>query len=401
VARTRGDAVPVPAGALWRLCGWLALPYAASVLALSGAGIQATPPWRIVLPVAAVALPYAYCLARLVFGIGGLFLRRPVRFRLPAGVLPVGVLLGSLCLVLLPPLGDRLGIVLLSFYALLAVDARRLPAGYVRALAAALCAIGIGLATVCNINYLLAPVVSGALKDPALMRLDLALYEWALGQPVSYRALFPLVRSPLAFRVLETAYQALFAEFVLVVLVLLRQRRDPTPFLRTVFLGYFAAAVAFAAYPAVGPCIHYPESFGTAFRSTATRHLMERLAAEFAAAAAREPGTGFAYFIAIPSLHAALATICQRYLAAAPLFFWTFAPVNGTVLASTVLLGHHYLIDVPCGVLLALGAIWAVERVPEIRGRLRHTGRTTSEVSELRLPLPPAVSLTPLGRTGS
>jgi hypothetical protein len=356
VARTREEAVRVPAGQLWRLCGWLAIPYGASVLALSGAGMRPTPPWQILLPFAGVALPYAYCLARALRGIDGVLPPRP-RLRLVAGIL-----CGVLALFVLPQLGQRLGIVLLAFYGLLAIDARRLPAGLAQGLVAALLAISLGLATVCNVNYLLAPTISAALRDQALMRLDLRLYEWLFARPVSYEALFPLVRSPLAFRMLETAYQVLFAEFVLVLLVLLWQRRDPTHFLRTVFLSYFAAVLVFAAYPAVGPCIYYPDSFGTMFESTATRQLMHRLTLEFAAAAAGQPGSGLAYFIAIPSLHAALATICQRALAPAPLFFWAFAPINAAVLLSTVLLGHHYLIDIPCGVAVALVAMWIVER---------------------------------------
>lgn len=387
----------MPAGQLWRLCGWLAIPYGVSVLALTGAGIRATPPWQILFPFAAVALPYAYCLARPLLGIGG-FLRRR------AALVPAtGALLGVLALLFLPQLGQRLGMVLLLFYGLLAIDARRLPAGYAHGLVAALLAISLGLATVCNINYLLAPTISGGLRDQALMRLDLRLYEWLLARPLSHQALFPLVRSPLAFHVLETAYQMLFAEFVLVVLVLLWERRDPTRFLRTVFLSYFAAAIAFAVYPVVGPCIYYPDSFGATFQSTATHHLMRRLTAEFAAAVAGEPGSGLAYFIAIPSLHAALAVICQRFLAPAPLIFWTFAPVNAAVLLSTVLLGYHYLIDIPCGVVLGLGAIWTIERVRErVPERAARERRARQATPDPPLSLPGSVaSLAPLTRTGS
>ncbi len=356
MARTREQTARVPDGEAWRLCGWLAILYGASALALSAAGMQPTPPWQILLPLAAVALPYAYCLARALREIEG-----PLRGR-PALRLALGLLLGLLALLCLPQLGQHLAATLLSFYGLLAIDARRLPAGHTRGLVAALLATSLGLATVCNVNYFLAPRISGALQDQTLLRLDLRLYEWLFTQPVSYHGLFPLVRSPLAFHALETAYQVLFAEFVVVLLVLLWERRDPARFLRTVFLSYFAAVVIFAVYPAVGPCIYYPDSFDVGFESTATRHLMHRLSLEFAAAAAAEPGSGLAYFIAIPSLHAALATICQRALTPAPLIFWAFVPINVAVLLSTVLLGYHYLIDIPSGVGLALGAMWLVER---------------------------------------
>ena len=383
----------MPAADLWRLCGWLAIPYSASLLAVGGAGIRATPPWQILLPLAAVALPYAYCLARPLLGIERILQRHPA-FRPP-----IGVVLGALALLSLPQFGQGLGVLLLSFYAVLAIDARRLPAGFARGLVAALLATSLGLATVCNINYLLAPTLSGALRDPALVRLDVAMYEWLFARPLAYEALFPLARSPWAFGALETAYQVLFAELALVVVVLLWLGRDPTRFLRTVILSYFAAVLVFAAYPAVGPCIHQPGSFDPAFRSTATHHLMQRLTAEFTAAAAGAPGSGLAYFIAIPSLHAALATICQRFLAPAPLIFWTFAPINAAVLLSTVLLGYHYLVDVPCGVVLALGAIWVVERLPDMAAPER---RPRAAVSDLSLPLPgPGVSLAPSSRTGN
>jgi hypothetical protein len=347
---------------LWRLCGWLAIPYGASLLAAQQIGIRALPPWEILLPLSGVAVPYAYCLTRLLLRVGDRLGSRPAL--VPAGA----VLAGLLVVIAAPPLGDRLGWVLALFYVLLAVDARRFAPGYVHGLVAALVAVSLGLGAVCNVNYLLAPGAAAALNDPALMRLDLALYAWLLGGPVSYPALFPLVRSPAAFHVLEAAYQLLFAELLVVVLALLWVRGDPGPFLRTVFLSYFVGVIAFAVYPAVGPCIHYPESFAPAFEPTATHHLMRELAAEFDRAAAGRPGSGLAYFIAVPSLHAALAVICQRFLTGSRFLFWSFLPVNVAVLLSTVLLGYHYVVDVPCGIALAAAAMWVVERTPCLAG---------------------------------
>ena len=96
---------------------------------------------------------------------------------------------------------------------------------------------------------------------------------------------------------------------------------------------------------------------------------MQKLAHEFDAATRGAPVHGFAYFIAVPSLHAALAVVCQWFLAGSRLHFWTFLPVNVGVVLSTILLGYHYIIDIPLGLLLALAAIWIVR---EPTGRPAH-----------------------------
>jgi membrane-associated phospholipid phosphatase len=246
------------------------------------------------------------------------------------------------------------------------LDVRRLPAGYFRGLTGALGSLVLGLGTVCNLNYLLAPRVAGTLNDPALMRLDLSLYRLLLPSPVEPRGLFPLVSDTTIFRFLESAYHIVFAELFLVVLVLLWHRRDVSGFLRAVFLAYFAGLVVFALYPAVGPCIHYPETFRPEFHSTATHYLMRKMTAEWSAATAKMPVNGLAYFVAVPSLHAALATLCQCFLRRTGVVFWTFLPVNVAVVLSTVLLGYHYIVDVPLGVLLGLAAAWNIATQPWI-----------------------------------
>ena len=70
-----------------------------------------------------------------------------------------------------------------------------------------------------------------------------------------------------------------------------------------------------------------------------------------------QPVTGFGYFVGFPSLHVGDGgslqfTIQQRSWPGG----WLVAPIN-TMIASTFVLGYHYLVDVPGGVLLALGVI--------------------------------------------
>lgn len=353
--RTPADAVactgPRPAtgsSGLGRVCLWLAVPYALSLATLRVSGVPATMPWEYLLPFTGIAVPYAYCLARLLLALDT---RLPARASVVA---IVGLVLGIGGLAALPQLGEGHLAILAVFYGLLLFDVRRLPRGYFQGLALALVALVLGLGTVCNVNYLLAPEIAGRLNDPALMRLDLVFYRWIFGRPTAYQSLFPLVDGRTSFHLLETAYHVLFAELFVVMLALLWSGRDVGRFLRALFLAYFTGLIVFAAYPAVGPCIHYPETFRSEFTSSATHHLMQKLAVEFGAATARAPVNGIAYFIAMPSLHTALAVLCQCFLGGMGLLYWTFLPVNVAVVVSTVALGYHYVVDIPAGILLGL-----------------------------------------------
>ena len=70
-----------------------------------------------------------------------------------------------------------------------------------------------------------------------------------------------------------------------------------------------------------------------------------------------QPVTGFGYFIALPSLHAALATVCQCALRPHRSTFWFLMPVNVLLLISTFVLGQHYVVDTALGIGLGL-AVW-------------------------------------------
>jgi membrane-associated phospholipid phosphatase len=81
---------------------------------------------------------------------------------------------------------------------------------------------------------------------------------------------------------------------------------------------------------------------------------MSSMATEYRHVIAGEQLSGFGYFVALPSLHVAAATFIQRSVRQAPWLYWTLLPVNGLLALSTVLLGYHYLLDLPSGVLLGL-----------------------------------------------
>ena len=48
-----------------------------------------------------------------------------------------------------------------------------------------------------------------------------------------------------------------------------------------------------------------------------------------------------------------VATLAQLAVRPWRWAFWTLAPINMLLIASTVLLGYHYIIDVPAGLLVA------------------------------------------------
>src|SRR5438094_152023 len=107
-------------------------------------------------------------------------------------------------------------------------------------------------------------------------------------------------------------------------------------------------------YPAVSPCVYYPESFRAGYEGTMAAALGHSLAADYVALRRGLPLSGFGYFVAIPSMHVAMAVILQASLVGSRAHFWTFLPVNLLLVSSTVVLGQHYLIDVPAGVLVGL-----------------------------------------------
>jgi membrane-associated phospholipid phosphatase len=137
-----------------------------------------------------------------------------------------------------------------------------------------------------------------------------------------------------------------------VVVAFIGSRQHVIKILGSLFLCYLAGIVVFVIYPTLGPFVVYPESLTPAYRFTLTGTLMATLAAEYYAAVQGTSVTGFGYFIAMPSLHAAIATLCQCIFTSRRALFWLFVPVNMLLVGSTVVLGYHYIVDVPTGMLL-------------------------------------------------
>ncbi len=223
--------------------------------------------------------------------------------------------------------------------------------GRLRRVVPALAVLALGYLTVWNLNYLAALLTPGRLYDSYLMRLDL----WLFGVR-DYVSVFPLVTTPTLFRLFEAGYLFLFTEIMAVtcVIVLTGGAIDVRRWVGALFSAYAVGLLVFALFPTVGPPIFAPDSFDrAAWGGTITGQILVQLGAEYTNVLGGSPLNGFGYFIAAPSLHVAVATLCQHRLGQWPWMFWAFLPANAVLIASTVVLGHHYVVDLPAGVLLA------------------------------------------------
>ena len=320
--------------------------YALTIVALHWIGIQPAVPWSLLPLLVLVVIPFALGATGAVPLVAGL--GRP-GLAMTRGFC---ALLGAMFL-----FAYRLdsALFLLGHVVLLPIVFRSVwRSGLARPLALVTGTLAVGYASIWNLNYLAALLSRDRVADPAVRRLDVALYQLILPVPIDYVGFFPVVRSELLFHVFENAYLMLLPEIFVAALLWVMAKRDLVVFLRTLFTCYLIGLVVFAIYPVVGPCIYSPESFHPEFRGTLTFRLMDGMASEYTASLQRTSVNGFGYFVAIPSLHVALAVVLQAMLRFSPGHFWAFLPVNLVLALSTVLLGYHYLIDVVAGVALGI-----------------------------------------------
>ena len=224
--------------------------------------------------------------------------------------------------------------------------------------------VSLGYAIVWNGNYLALRAVGERLHDPAVLRLDTWLYANLLPGFQTYDGLFPVIRVGWFVQLLEHAYMS-FGELAVVLFLLADDRVGLRRFLLALASAYAAGLIIFMLWPVAGPCLYYPASIQHAVQGPITEGVMRASLLEFnAIRGGGQPITGFAYFVAIPSLHAALAVLMQSALrsrsatAAA-----VFLPINVLMALSTVLLGYHYIIDTIAGVLLAMLCVWCATRL--------------------------------------
>src|SRR5262249_1606838 len=129
----------------------------------------------------------------------------------------------------------------------------------------------------------------------------------------------------------------------------------------------------FLLFPTIGPTLADPNLFSKAYEYTQTYAIMRQMAAEYMALQGSGTLMGLGYFVALPSLHVAVAVLVQAFLYRSRTHFWLFLPINLLVAPATVALGYHYLLDVPAGVLLA-SAILAIPARKRAHRLLRRLG---------------------------
>lgn len=330
-----------------RVLGVTLATWVVTAAALLAVGVTPAPGLTLLPILLLLALPFAYGIACGLFPLGRLL--RGWRGSVPV----LGMALGGAVTWFYRMRSPAFLLACLLLLAIVAVDCRRDPPR-LRYLVAGVVALFVGFRTVNNLNYLLARLTFDRVHDPALRTLDLALYR-VLVPGVQYEGLFPLTDSALWFQLFEHAYMMVFPEAIVVLAVLYLTGADVRGFFRRLFACYGLGLLVAAIYPAVSPCVYFPESFRAAYDGTMAAALGRGLAADYAALRQGLPLGGFGYFVAIPSMHVAMAVILQASLARSRIHFWTFLPVNVLIVASTVALGQHYLVDVPAGLLV--GAI--------------------------------------------
>jgi membrane-associated phospholipid phosphatase len=319
-----------------------------SLVALRWVGLHPVVPWSLIV-VFALTVPFAYGLS-----IGAARLERSLA-GWKHGVRIGGALVGlALPWVYQPASRVFQGIVLVLFSALAARLFGGPRDGFATMLLTGLLALGLSQAAISYLNYVALVAAAQRLRDPVLRTLDLQMYGALYNRSVDYTGIFPLVSSRLGFMLFERAYTILFAEMAVVVFALVGDVARLRWYLLRMFACYLVALGVFVLWPVVGPSLYYPESFRPGYEATTTGLWRESSSLEFAAIRRHlQPLTGFGYFVAVPSLHTAMALLCQVSLGPSTMLFWIFLPINILIVLSTVVLGYHYVLDVPAGIGLA------------------------------------------------
>jgi len=330
---------------------FFAMLYALGLVGLAMRGVFLPPPWFFLLGAVVFVVPLGYLLTWI-----GHLLAQHVPEESPW--LPWIAIAGGLVLVgLYGQLLAAVPIVFLVFLAVMGLIIWRKRADFVLRAYGSLLMIGLGYARVFALNELCASLTVHTIRDAILRDIDLAIYRWLLHTPADGAGIFPLIRHPLLLLYLENAHQCMFIGIPLVVLVLHSSEGEPRAFICALFICYLVALLIFLLFPTIGPTLADPNLFSKAYEHTQTYATMRQTAAEYMALQAGGALMGFGYFVALPSLHVAVAVLVQVFLYRSRAHFWLFLPINVLVVPATVALGYHYLLDVPAGVLLACAVL--------------------------------------------
>lgn len=186
--------------------------------------------------------------------------------------------------------------------------------------------------------------------DPALARWDARL-GWDTVAVLARVAERPALRSFLVYCYNSTELQLALAPFVA---VLAHDRRRLRVYLYAIVYSSFAGSLMYYFFPSSGPAgVFESPHFLAVQRLT---HLKYEQVHNF-----QPVTTLLGGLIAFPSFHVAWSVLTTFVGGANRGIFWTLVVLNVLVISSTVLLGWHYLVDVPAGILLAVICLWAGE----------------------------------------
>jgi hypothetical protein len=192
-------------------------------------------------------------------------------------------------------------------------------------------------------------------------------------------------RHPVFNAVAEAAYESIFAQAFLIVLLmaLTRQSERVYAFIAIMVVALLITCVIAVFLPALGPyeffdvdpADHPNIDLVTEDKMTAPIEWLR--AADFTAP--RPPVT--VGLISFPSYHSATAIIYMWAAWRTPYLKWAIVAVNGMLLLATPVHGSHYLVDVFAGIAIAIASIAATQSALAALAERRAARRV------LRLPL--------------
>jgi len=209
--------------------------------------------------------------------------------------------------------------------------------------------------------YALAAAVMGVLTtsiqftpfprvDHALARWD-AVLGWDTVAVLRWVAERPALRKFLALCYNTTELQLVLAPFVA---VYAHDKRSLRVFIYGIVYSSFAGSLIYYFFPSSGPAgVFQSGDFMAVQRLT---HLKYEQVHSF-----QPVTTLLGGLIAFPSFHVAWSVLATYAAKPRKSIFLIFFVLNVMVISSTVLLGWHYLVDVPAGILLAVVCLWAGE----------------------------------------
>jgi membrane-associated phospholipid phosphatase len=189
--------------------------------------------------------------------------------------------------------------------------------------------------------------------DPALAAAEAWLFH---GQPVVWAERFISPRVTDVFSAFYTSF-VLIAPSVVIVLWLSGRRREARETLLTAIVCFYSGYVLYVIFPATPPRLYLAAHgyFSQTLSGGALTNLQQAMI---------EMATQQASRAAFPSLHAAVSSLSLYFAWKYARWFFPILLVAVTgLLASTVYLRHHYVLDLLAGFALAPWAIWAARRL--------------------------------------